>query len=105
MNHVALNMRAHAKWVAGSAGGKLEHDRLMLVAHEYEAIAAAAGRAASAMKGMRNIPAVQHDPAQLDRAGQVRWMRSKIEMQLAFARLLTRHADVSRKVLAEMEGK
>ena len=105
MSHVAVNMETHAMWVAGSAGGNLEHDRLMVVAREYEAIAAAAGRAASAMKDMRGIPPVQHDPALLDRAGQMRWMRAKIEMQLEFARLLTRHAEVSKKVLAEMEGK
>ena len=105
MSHVAANMEAHAKWVAGSAGGKLEHDRLMLVAREYESIAAAAGRAASAMKSMQSIPPVQHDPSQLDRAGQARWMRSRIAMQLELARLLTRHAEVSKKVLAEMEGK
>ena len=54
---------------------------------------------------MRSIPPVQHDPALLDRAGQVRWMRAKIEMQLEFARLLTKHAELSKKVLAEMEGK
>ena len=52
MSHVAANMEAHAKWVAGSAGGKLEHDRLLVVAREYESIAAAAGRAANAMKDM-----------------------------------------------------
>jgi len=105
MSHVAANMETHAKWVAGSVGGKLEHDRLMVVAREYEAIAAAAGRAASAMKDMKAIPPVQHDPVLLDREGQARWMRAKIEMQLDFARLITRHAEVSRKVLAEMEGK
>jgi hypothetical protein len=30
-------------------------------------------------------------------------MRAKIEMQLEFAQLLTRHAEVSKKVLADME--
>ena len=105
MSHVAENMEAHAKWVAGSSGGKLEHDRLMVVAREYEAIAAAARRAARAMKDMRSVPPVQHDPALLDRAGQVRWMRAKIEMQLEFAQLLTRHAEVSKKALAEMARK
>jgi len=105
MSHVAVNMEAHAKWVAGSVGGQLEHDRLMVVAREYQAIAAAAGRAAIAMRDMRNVPAVQHDPALLDRAGHVRWMRAKIEMQLEFAELLRRHAEVSEKILAEMERK
>ena len=103
MTHVAENMQAHAKWVAGSVGGKLEHDRLMVVAREYEAIAAAASRAAQAMKDMRDTPAVEHDPARLDRAAHVRWMRAKIELQLRFAELLTRHAEISKKVLAAME--
>ncbi|MEA2700531.1 MAG: hypothetical protein QOI66_4802, partial [Myxococcales bacterium] len=67
--------------------------------------AAAAERAARAMKDMRTIPAVQHEPALLDRAGQVLWMRAKIEMQMEFANILTRHAEVSKKVLAEMERK
>jgi hypothetical protein len=102
MSHVAENMQAHAKWVAASADGKMEHDRLMVVAREYEAIAAAADRAARAMKDMRDIPAVKHDPALLDRAAHVRWMRTKIEMQLQFAELLTRHAEISKKVLAEL---
>jgi|GEM_PF-1928096 len=105
MSHVAVNMEAHAKWVGGSAGGKLEHDRLLVVAREYEAIAAAASRAAKVMKDMRSVPPVQHDPALIDRAGQVHWMRAKIQMQLDFAQLLTRHAEVSKKVLAEMERK
>ena len=104
MGHVAVNMEAHAKWVGSSVGGKPEHDRLMGVAREYEAISAAAERAAKAMREMRTIPAVQHDPALLDRAAQVRWMRAKIEMQMEFAEILTRHAEVSKQVLAEMEG-
>lgn len=103
MSHVAGNMEAHAKWVGSSVGGQPEHDGLMAVAREYEAIAAAAERAAKAMKDMRTIPAVQHDPALLDRAGQVRWMRAKIEMQTEFAKLLTRHAEVSKRALAQME--
>ena len=57
------------------------------------------------MKDMKAIPPVQHDPVLLDREGQARWMRAKIEMQLDFARLITRHAEVSKKVLVEMEGK
>lgn len=105
MSHVATNMETHARWAGGSVGGKQEHDGLMVVAREYEAIAAAARRAAKAMKDMENIPPIDHDPSLLDRAGQVRWMRSKIEMQLQFAQMLTRHADVSKKVLTQMEQK
>jgi hypothetical protein len=105
MSHIAVNMQAHAKWVGSSVAGKPEHDGLMAVARAYEAIAAAAERAAKAMEDMRTIPAVQHEPALLDRAGQVRWMRAKIEMQMEFANILTRHAEVSKKVLAEMERK
>jgi len=105
MSHVAGNMEAHAKWVGSSVDGKSEHDALMAVAREYEAIAAAAERAAKAMKDMRTIPAVHHEPALLDRAGQARWMRAKIEMQTEFAKILTRHAEVSKKALAQMERK
>jgi len=103
MSHVATNMEAHAKWAGSSVGGKQEHDQLMVVAREYEAIAAAAGRAARAMKDMRSVPPVQHNRALFDRPAQARWMRAKIEMQLEFAQLLTRHAEISKKVLAEME--
>ncbi len=105
MTHVSTNMEAHARWVGASVGGKQEHDRLMVVAREYAAIAAAASRAAQAMKDMKGIPPVEHDPTLLDRAGQVRWMRAKIEMQLEFAQLITRHAELSKRVLADMERK
>ena len=104
MSHVASNMETHANWVGAEGKGKLEHDSLMAVARDYRVIAEAAGRAAVAMRSMKNIPATTHDQARLDRAGQVRWMRAKIEMQLEFARLLTKHAEVSKKALAEMEG-
>ena len=105
MRHVADNMEVHANWVGAGESGTRERDSLMAVAHEYVAIADAAERAAFAMKAMREIPATHHDPARLDRAGQVQWMRAKIEMQLEFARLLTKHAVISRRVLAEMEGR
>jgi hypothetical protein len=42
MSHVASNMEAHAKWVGSGGASKQEHDQLMVVAREYEAIAAAA---------------------------------------------------------------
>lgn len=105
MSHVAANMEAHAKWAGSGVGGKQEHDGLVVVAREYEAIAAAARRAAKAMKDMKNVSPTRHDPSLFDRDGQIRWMRAKIEMQLEFAQMLTRHADVSRKVLAQMEQK
>ena len=104
MSHVASNMVTHANWAGADDAGKREHDALMAVAHEYTAIAEAAGRAASAMKAMKDIPATPHDPARLDRAGQARWMRAKIDMQVEFARMLMEHAEISKKVLAQMEG-
>jgi hypothetical protein len=104
MRHVATNMETHANWVGASAGGKKEQDALMAVARAYGAIADAAAGAARAMRSMKDIPAVAHDPARLDRAGQARWMRAKIEMQLEFAQLLLRHAEISKKVLATMEA-
>jgi hypothetical protein len=104
MNHVAANMELHASWVGAGGDGRREHDALMVVAREYRAIGDAASRAATAMKSMKEIPAPFHDPARLDRAGQIRWMRAKIHMQLDLARLLTEHADLSRMVLAKLEG-
>jgi hypothetical protein len=104
IHHVASNMAAHADWVGADGRGKQEHDSLMAVAREYEAMADAAGRAAVAMQAMKDMPAAPHDPARLDRASQIRWMRAKINMQVEFAQMLTRHAEISRRVLAEMEG-
>lgn len=105
MGHVAGNMEAHARWVGAEAGGKREHDSLVTMGHEYRAIAEAAGRAASAMRAMKDLPAAPHDPARLDRAGQARWMRAKIDMQVELARMLMRHAEASKKVLAELESR
>ena len=105
MSHVAINMVVHANWLGADGGGKREHDSLLAVAHEYSAIAEAAGRAASAMRAMKEIPATPHDPARLDHAGQARWMRAKIEMQVEFAQMLMKHAEMSKRVLAEMEGR
>jgi hypothetical protein len=106
MNHVATNMEGHAAWVGSDSGAaKAEHDALLRVAGEYRAMASAAGRAATAMKAMKDLPPTAHDPARLDRSGQIRFMRAKIQMQRDFARLLTRHAEESEKALAEMEGR
>ena len=104
MNHVATNMEWHAGWVGtASTSAKLEHDGLLRVAGEYRAMAASAGRAATAMKAMRDLSASPHDSSKMDRAAQARWMRAKIRMQRAFAALLMRHADESEKALGRME--
>jgi hypothetical protein len=95
MRHVAGNMETHARWV----GAGVEHDALRIVAREYVAIADAAARAARAMLAMREIPGAPHDPARLDRDALAQWMRTKIEMQLALAQLLTTHAEASRPAL------
>jgi hypothetical protein len=58
-------------------------------------MAAAAARAAEAMRSMRDLPAAPHDPAGLDRAAFARWMREKVAMQRALARMLVEHAEVS----------
>jgi hypothetical protein len=106
MNHVATNMEGHATWVGTDSGAaKAEHAALLRVAGEYRAMASAAGRAATAMKAMKDLAPAAHDPARLDRLGQARFMRAKIQMQREFARLLTRHAEESEKALAELEGR
>jgi hypothetical protein len=105
MSHVATNMEWHATWVGTtSSRARSEHEALLRVARAYRAMAAAAGRAATAMKSMRDLPVAAHDPARLDRGAQARWMRAKIRMQRSFAALLLRHADESEKALAEMEN-
>jgi hypothetical protein len=105
MAHVATNMETHANWAGLTQAGKKERDALMAVAREYRAIADASNRAATAMVAMKDLPPTPHDPSQLDRAGQAKWMREKIQMQLQFAQLLTQHAAASKRALVEMEGK
>ena len=106
IDHVAANMEWHATWVGtASPGAKREHDALLRVAGEYRAMAAAGGRAAAAMKVMKDLGPTPHDPSGLDRVGQARWMRAKIQMQRQFAALLTRHADESEQALTEMESR
>lgn len=103
MNHVATNMEWHAAWVGvASPAATREHDALLEVAGAYRAMASAAARAAAAMEAMKDLPPAPHDPSRIDRAGQARWMRDKIEMQRAFAALLVRHAEESEQALAEM---
>jgi RIO-like serine/threonine protein kinase len=103
-SHVAANMETHADWVGvQSAAARREHEALSRVAADYRAIAAAADHAAAVMKSMADLPAAPHDPTKLDRAAQAAWMRRKIELQRALARMLIEHADVSEQVLAELE--
>jgi hypothetical protein len=87
-----------------TAGSVLKGEGLKEVALHYRAMGEAAERAASRMRGMRDLPAAEHDPAKLDRVALVVWMRAKIEMQRRCAELLSRHADDSEKVLATMGG-
>jgi hypothetical protein len=102
--HVATNMVTHAKWVGtATPEASAEHDCLTHVAREYRNIAAAAERAAAIMRSMAEQPAAPHDPARADRAAQARFIRRKIELQLALAHVLTQHADTSRSALADLE--
>lgn len=102
--HVAANMVVHAKWVGtATPEAAAEHDCLTHVAREYRNIAAAAERAAAIMRSMSEQPAAPHDPSRVDRTAQARFIRRKIELQLALADLLVRHADTSRSALAELE--
>lgn len=64
MSHVATQMHRHATWVGtATPATRREHDALERVATEYQAIADAGTRAAAAMRAMRDLPAVPHDPA------------------------------------------
>jgi hypothetical protein len=104
MSDVAAQMGRHAEWVgAATPAARRERDGLERVAMEYQAIADAASRAASAMRAMRELPAAPHDPARLDRAAMAKWMRDKIAMQHDFAKLLERHAADSERALRDLE--
>jgi hypothetical protein len=104
MNHVALNLEGHARWVgADSTAAKQEHDALLRVAHEYRAMADAANRAATAMQAMKDLAPTPHDPSRMDRAAQANWLCAKIQMQRDFAALLSRHANESEQALAQLK--
>jgi hypothetical protein len=104
MSHVAAQMGRHAGWVGtATPAARREHDAIARVGAEYQAIADAATRAATAMRAMRDLPPAPHDPARLDRAAMAKWMRDKIAMQRDFARLLERHAVESESTLRELE--
>lgn len=103
MRHVATNMLRHAAWVGANENGQRERDALVGVAKKYQAIAVAADQAALAMKAMRNLPQVFHDPALLDPATFAAWMREKLRLQRELAALLLRHAEDSELALAAMK--
>lgn len=104
MDHVAANMEAHAAWVGTASGAaQREHQAMLRVAAQYRAMAAAAGRAATEMRTMKDLEAAPHDPRGIDRPAQARWMRAKIEMQRELAAVIIRHADESERALAELE--
>jgi hypothetical protein len=103
MAHVAENMDAHARWVgAATAEAAAEQRALEQLARDYRSIAAAAARASETMRAMRTLSAAPHDPAGFDHAAFVRWMRKKIELQRAFAKLVLEHADASECALVEV---
>lgn len=103
MNHVAINLEAHAAWVGtGSGPAREEHDALERVAAAYREMAAAAARASALMRTMRSLPRAPHEPARHDRASFAAWMRTKIECQRALAALLERHAAVSAHALESL---
>ena len=106
MSHVASNMEWHAGWVGAnrSVEARRERDAMARVAREYRAMAAAAGRAASAMRAMKDLPAGPHDRSKVDLPAQASWMRAKIKMQRQFAATLLQHAADSEKALAELEA-
>jgi hypothetical protein len=102
MSHVALNLEAHAAWVGeGTDAARREHDAMRAVAAAYRDMAASAERAAALMRSLSTLPAAPHDPARFDRPAFADWMRTKIGLQRAFARLLERHATMSEQALQE----
>lgn len=104
MNHVAMNLDAHAAWVgSNSEAARLERDAMTLVAREYRAIGSAAARAAAVMRSFAELEPAPHDPARFDRAAFAAWMREKITQQRALASLLLEHAAVSERALVAMK--
>jgi len=105
MAHVAQNLDAHAKWVGDATPAAAEEQRWLLkVADDYRGIAAAASRAVTTMRAMRDLAPAPHDPSRRDPAAFVTWMEKKIELQRAFAQLLNDHAEESERVLAELRA-
>jgi hypothetical protein len=100
MSHVALNLEAHAAWVGTDTdAARQEHSGLRSVAAAYEDMAASATRAAEVMRVLRALPPAPHDPAGFDRAAFERWLREKIVLQRALARMLDRHAEAAEGAL------
>lgn len=100
MSHVAINLEAHAAWVGdGTDAARAEQEAMRAVAAAYRDMAASAERAATLMRSLRDLAAAPHDPARFDRPAFVGWMRSKVELQRAFAQMLERHAAMSESAL------
>jgi len=103
MNHVALNLDAHASWVgSGPESARLEQAAMERIAGEYRAIGSAAANAAAAMRACVDLEPAPHDPRAFDRTAFADWMQKKIELQRALANLLLGHAEMSEKALAAM---
>ena len=101
MELVAKNMVAHAEWVGSSEDrARAEHRALLDVAAGYRAIAAAASKAASTMRALRDLEPAPHDPSRWDRAAFARFMQRKVELQTELAALLLAHAEQSKAALA-----
>ena len=105
MEHVAVNMVEHARWVRASGDAGLAEERgLLEIADRYRSIARSAeSAAAAAMRSMREVPAAAHDPELLDRTALAGWMTTKIQLQRGLAQMLLRHADDSEAVLRKLE--
>lgn len=100
MSHVAINLRAHAEWVGTTTdAARGEHVALHAVAAAYEDMAASSTRAAEIMRALRELPPAPHDSARFDRAAFGEWLRSKIALQRALARMLDHHAEVAERAL------
>jgi hypothetical protein len=100
LRHVSFNLLDHARAVGKATNAAAEeHDALLRVAAGYGEIADAAERTAKFMQTLKDLPAVPHDAAAIDRSEFVAWMTKKIDFQRRLAALLLEHADQSAKVL------
>jgi hypothetical protein len=105
MQHVALNLHAHANWVGrASEAARNEHAAMLKVAAAYEDLAASAQRAAQTMRSFEHLPPAPHDAQQRDLPAFIAWMRTKITLQYELANLLAAHATESEGVLEQVSG-
>lgn len=100
MEHVALNLIAHARWVGtASTEADTEHAWLLRAAEDYLGIAGAARRTRETLLAMAKLGPAPHDPERWDRKAFAQWMQKKVELERSLAQLLLEHAETSSRML------